>query len=113
MLEKGQIGRSYNIGGENEMTNLDLVKRLCAILDRQRPGAKPYADLITFVTDRPGHDRRYAIDPARIRAELGWRPSHTPDTGLEQTVKWYLDNEPWWQALRARQGVGERLGAAK
>ena len=113
VLEKGQIGRSYNIGGENEMTNLDLVKKLCAILDRLRPGPRPYADLITFVTDRPGHDRRYAIDPERIRTELGWRPSHTPETGLEQTVTWYLENEPWWQALRARKGVGERLGAAK
>ncbi len=113
VLEKGQIGRSYNIGGENEMTNLDLVKKLCAILDRLRPGPRPYADLITFVTDRPGHDRRYAIDPERIRTELGWSPSHTPETGLEQTVTWYLENEPWWQALRARKGVGERLGAAK
>ena len=113
VLEKGQIGRSYNIGGENEMTNLDLVKKLCGILDRLRPGPRPYADLITFVTDRPGHDRRYAIDPERIRTELGWSPSHTPETGLEQTVTWYLENEPWWQALRARKGVGERLGAAK
>ncbi|RYH10983.1 dTDP-glucose 4,6-dehydratase [Tropicimonas sp. IMCC6043] len=113
VLEKGAFGRSYNIGGENEMTNLDLVRMLCTILDRLRPGAQPYADLITFVTDRPGHDRRYAIDPARIRAELGWRPSHTPETGLEQTVRWYLDNEPWWRKLQARTGVGERLGVAK
>ncbi|MFV0359686.1 dTDP-glucose 4,6-dehydratase [Tropicimonas sp.] len=113
VLEKGPVGRSYNIGGENEMTNLELVQRLCAILDRLRPGPAPYADLITFVADRPGHDRRYAIDPARIRAELGWRPSHTPETGLEQTVAWYLDNETWWRALQARKGVGERLGAAR
>ncbi len=113
VLEKGEIGRSYNIGGENEMTNLDLVKMLCAILDRLKPGETPYADLITFVTDRPGHDRRYAIDPTRIREELNWRPSYTPETGLEQTVQWYLDNDVWLQTLQARSGVGERLGIAK
>ncbi len=110
VLEKGELGRSYNIGGENEMTNLDLVKMLCAILDRLKPGKTPYADLITFVTDRPGHDRRYAIDPARIRNELSWRPSYTPETGLEQTVQWYLDNGEWFAALRDRSGVGARLG---
>ncbi|NDR55561.1 dTDP-glucose 4,6-dehydratase [Aliiruegeria sabulilitoris] len=113
VLEKGELGRSYNIGGENEMTNLDLVKMLCSVLDMLRPGARPYDELITFVTDRPGHDRRYAIDPSRIRKELNWRPSHTPETGLEQTVQWYLDNEDWWKKLQARQGVGERLGVSK
>ncbi|MDV7141157.1 dTDP-glucose 4,6-dehydratase [Tropicimonas sp. TH_r6] len=113
VLEKGELGRSYNIGGENEMTNLDLVRMLCAVLDRLKPGEAPYADLITFVTDRPGHDARYAIDPTRIREELNWRPSHTPETGLEQTVQWYLDNEDWWKALQARAGVGERLGVSK
>lgn len=113
VLEKGELGRSYNIGGENEMTNLDLVRMLCAILDRLKPGNAPYADLITFVTDRPGHDRRYAIDPTRIREELNWRPSYTPETGLEQTVQWYLDNESWLNALLARSGVGERLGVAE
>lgn len=112
VLQNGQIGRSYNIGGENEMTNLDLVKMLCAILDRLKPGKTPYADLITFVTDRPGHDRRYAIDPARIREELDWRPSYTPETGLEQTVQWYLDNTAWLNALKERSGVGKRLGIA-
>jgi dTDP-glucose 4,6-dehydratase len=112
VLAKGEIGRTYNIGGENERSNLDLVKTLCGILDRKRPRAdgKPYADQIEFVTDRPGHDARYAIDPARIRAELGWRPSVTVDEGLERTVQWYLDNEEWWRALQARKGVGERLG---
>ena len=113
VMEKGELGRSYNIGGENEMTNLDLVTMLCGVLDRLQPANAPYADLITFVTDRPGHDRRYAIDPQRIRTELNWRPSHTPETGLEQTVQWYLDNSEWWQALQARSGVGERLGTAK
>ncbi|GAB4274796.1 MAG: dTDP-glucose 4,6-dehydratase [Pararhodobacter sp.] len=114
VLEKGQIGRSYNIGGENERSNLELVKTLCAILDRKRPRAQgSYADQITFVADRPGHDARYAIDPTRIRTELGWRPSMTVEEGLERTVQWYLDNEHWWRPLQARQGVGQRLGVAK
>ncbi|MGX9357545.1 dTDP-glucose 4,6-dehydratase [Roseobacteraceae bacterium S113] len=110
VLETGANGRSYNIGGENERTNLELVQTLCAILDRLKPGAAPYGDLITYVTDRPGHDARYAIDPTRIRDELGWRPSVTVEEGLEKTVQWYLDNEAWWRALQDRDGVGERLG---
>jgi dTDP-glucose 4,6-dehydratase len=111
VLAKGAVGRSYNIGGENERTNLELVKTLCGILDRLRPrdGGR-YADLITFVTDRPGHDARYAIDPSRIRDELGWRPSVTVEEGLEKTVQWYLDNESWWKPLLNRTGVGQRLG---
>ncbi len=111
VLEKGRAGRSYNIGGEAEARNIDLVRRICAILDRVRPGGAPHARLIEFVADRPGHDARYAIDPARIRAELGWRPTVTLDEGLERTVGWYLGNEPWWRALQGRAGVGERLGA--
>lgn len=111
VVAKGQVGRSYNIGGENERTNLDLVRTLCAILDRKRPkAAGSYADQITFVTDRPGHDARYAIDPSRIRDELGWRPSVTVEEGLERTVDWYLANESWWRALQDRDGVGQRLG---
>ena len=111
VLEKGALGRSYNIGGENERTNLDLVRTLCAILDRLRPkAAGSYADQIAFVADRPGHDARYAIDPTRIRTELGWRPSVTVEEGLERTVRWYLDNEAWWRPLLDRQGVGQRLG---
>jgi dTDP-glucose 4,6-dehydratase len=111
VLEKGAPGRSYNIGGENERTNLELVKTLCAILDDKRPKARgSYADQIAFVTDRPGHDARYAIDPTRIREELGWRPSVTVEEGLARTVQWYLDNEDWWRALQGRDGVGERLG---
>lgn len=110
VVQKGAVGRSYNIGGENEASNLDLVTTICAILDRLKPGATPYADLITYVTDRPGHDARYAIDPTRIRTELGWRPSVTVEQGLEKTVQWYLDNEAWWQALLSRDGVGQRLG---
>jgi dTDP-glucose 4,6-dehydratase len=111
VLEKGTLGRSYNIGGQNERTNLELVKTLCGILDYLHPRDEgSYADLITFVTDRPGHDARYAIDPSRIRNELGWRPSVTVEEGLEKTVQWYLDNENWWRPLLGRTGVGERLG---
>jgi len=111
VLEKGAIGQSYNIGGENERTNLELVQTLCKILDRLKPrNTGTYADLITFVQDRPGHDARYAIDPSRIRDELGWRPSVTVEEGLEKTVQWYLDNEDWWKLLQSRSGVGERLG---
>jgi dTDP-glucose 4,6-dehydratase len=111
VLEKGENGRSYNIGGENELRNIDLVRSICAILDQKRP--KPqgsYADQMTFVTDRPGHDARYAIDPRRIRDELGWRPSVTAEQGLERTVQWYLENETWWRPLLERSGVGDRLG---
>ena len=111
VLEKGALGRSYNIGGENERSNLELVRTLCAILDEKQPKASgSYADQITFVTDRPGHDARYAIDPTRIRQELGWRPSVTVEEGLARTVDWYLANEGWWRPLQARQGVGQRLG---
>lgn len=112
VVKKGVVGRTYNIGGENERTNLQLVQTLCGILDELRPrSAGSYADLITFVTDRPGHDARYAIDPTRIREELGWRPSVTVEEGLRKTVRWYLDNESWWRPLLNRHRVGERIGA--
>ncbi|EAQ22953.1 dTDP-glucose 4,6-dehydratase [Roseovarius sp. 217] len=112
VLEQGVPGRSYNIGGENERSNLDLVRTLCTILDAlcTRSDGASYAEQITFVTDRPGHDARYAIDPSRIRDELGWRPSVTVEEGLRRTVAWYLENESWWRALEAREGVGKRLG---
>ena len=110
VLERGRVGRSYNIGGENEAKNIDLVRMICAILDRERPVDRPYSSLISFVTDRPGHDLRYAIDPTRIRQELGWRPSVTLEQGLERTVRWYLDNEAWWRPLLKvaleRRGTG-------
>lgn len=112
VLEKGAVGRSYNIGGENEARNIDLVRTICATLDELRPAARPYAEQIRFVTDRPGHDRRYAIDPTRIRTELGWRPSVTVEEGLRRTVRWYLENESWWRPLLERDGVGKRLGVA-
>lgn len=112
VVQKGVVGRSYNIGGENERSNLELVQTLCRILDDLRPASAPYEEQITFVTDRPGHDARYAIDPTRIRTELGWRPSVTVEEGLRRTVAWYLDNEDWWRPLLKRDGVGKRLGAA-
>ncbi len=110
VLRKGGVGRSYNIGGENEIKNIDLVLMICAILDSKRPEHAPHADLVTFVADRPGHDLRYAINPERISGELGWRPSVTVEEGLERTVTWYLSNSDWWSALQNRAGVGERLG---
>lgn len=110
VLQRGTPGRQYNIGGGNEARNIDLVRMICAILDDLRPRAAPYADLITFVADRPGHDLRYAIDGSRIAQELGWTPRVGLQDGLERTVRWYLENEPWWRALAARDGVGQRLG---
>lgn len=114
VLEKGQLGRSYNIGGHNERRNIDLVQAICGILDREHPkNTGSYADQIVFVTDRPGHDARYAIDATRIHEELGWRPKVTLEEGLERTVRWYLENQDWWRKLQDRKGVGERLGVQK
>ena len=111
VLTKGQSGRSYNIGGENEALNIDIVYKICAILDRLRLGAHPYSDLIYFMADRPEHDKRYAIDPARIQNELGWRPTVTLEQGLQQTVRWYLENETWWRALQTARGSVTGLGS--
>lgn len=111
VLEKGQLGRSYNIGGENELTNLQVAETILDILDEKRPKRTgSYKDQITFLPDRPGHDMRYAMDSARIRTELGWRPSVRIEEGLARTVQWYLENEAWWSALQTREGVGKRLG---
>ncbi|WP_127112539.1 dTDP-glucose 4,6-dehydratase [Shimia sediminis] len=110
VLKSGETGRTYNIGGENEVGNLDLAHMICAILDELRPATNPYRDLIRLVADRPGHDLRYAIDPTRIRQELGWQPSISLENGLRKTVEWYLDNETWWRPLQSRSGVGQRLG---
>ena len=112
VLTQGQVGRTYAIGGQNEARNIDLVQMICTLMDEMHPSGAPHARLITFVTDRPGHDARYAIDPSRISAELGWQPSVTLAEGLRKTVRWYLDNEAWWQPLLARHGVGKRLGTA-
>jgi dTDP-glucose 4,6-dehydratase len=110
VLERGAVGRTYAIGGENEARNIDLVRLICAIMDDMRPEGAPHDRLIAFVEDRPGHDLRYAIDPSRIREELGWRPSVTLEEGLRRTVRWYLDREDWWRPLLGRDGVGRRLG---
>jgi len=112
VLARGAVGRSYNIGGENEARNIDLVMMICDLLDQHRPDAAPHAELITYVADRPGHDLRYAIDPTRIRDELGWRPSVSVEQGLAKTVAWYLANPDWWRPLLDHDGVGTRLGTA-
>ncbi|MDA5093079.1 dTDP-glucose 4,6-dehydratase [Aliiroseovarius sp. KMU-50] len=113
VAEKGALGRTYAIGGENERTNLELVHSLCAILDQMRPKVSGhYMDQIEFVPDRPGHDARYSIDPSRIRNELGWRPSVTVEEGLKKTVDWYLTNEDWWRKLLSRHDVSKRLGVS-
>ncbi|MBN9332123.1 dTDP-glucose 4,6-dehydratase [Devosia sp.] len=106
---RGRPGETYNVGGRNERRNIDVVLSICAILDDLRPDAAPRSDLIAFVEDRPGHDARYAIDATRLETELGWRASYTFDSGIEQTIRWYLDNDWWWTPLRARH-AGERLG---
>jgi dTDP-glucose 4,6-dehydratase len=114
VLERGRIGESYNLGGRRERTNLDLVERLCAILDRVRPRAsgKPHRERIAFVTDRPGHDQRYAMDPSKIERELGWSCRIDFEQGLQETVGWYVDNRHWWEAIRKRRYGGHRLGLA-
>lgn len=114
-VEQGVPGRTYNIGGRNERTNLQVVETICAILNEYKPlpadhNCSRYEELITFVADRPGHDQRYAIDATRIETELGWRARENFDTGLRKTVKWYLGNEWWWGPLRAERYAGERLG---
>ncbi len=110
IVTEGQAGRRYNVGGRNERRNIDVVRAICAALDRLRPEGAPHDRLIAYVADRPGHDARYAIDATRLESELGWRASETFDTGIEKTVRWYLDNEWWWRPLRQRVYGGERLG---
>ncbi len=107
---RGRVGESYNIGGNAEARNIDIVERICALMDEMAPEGAPHARLIGFVTDRPGHDFRYAIDASKIRDELGWTPSVTLDEGLRRTVRWYLDNRDWWQSIQARGHKLERLG---
>jgi len=108
---KGVPGETYNVGGHNERTNLEVVKTVCAILDELRPSPDgKYERLITYVTDRPGHDLRYAIDPTKLMSELGWKPEENFDTGIRKTVQWYLDNEWWWGPIHAKRYAGQRLG---
>jgi dTDP-glucose 4,6-dehydratase len=114
VMEQGRLGETYNIGGHNEMKNIDVVKTLCRQLDKkveQYPeGVTKYEDLISFVTDRPGHDQRYAIDAGKIKRELGWEPRETFETGLAKTIDWYLDNQAWCEHVRDGSYQGERLG---
>ncbi len=115
VLEAGKVGETYNIGGWNEKTNLEVVRTLCAVLDELKPriDGKKYAEQITFVKDRPGHDRRYAIDARKIERELGWKPQETFETGIRKTVQWYLDNQTWVEGVTSgayRQWVGQHYG---
>ena len=110
VLERGRVGETYLLGGRAVRNNLAVVNALCAAFDRVRPDAGPHERLITFVADRPGHDRRYAIDCAKAEAELGWRPEKVFEEALVETVRWYLDNEAWWRPIREGRYQGERLG---
>ncbi|WP_019918780.1 dTDP-glucose 4,6-dehydratase [Methyloversatilis discipulorum] len=116
VLARGRLGETYNIGGWNEKPNIDIVRTVCALLDEMKPDASgPYERLITYVKDRPGHDRRYAIDARKIERELGWRPAETFDTGIRKTVRWYLDNQPWVQDVLSggyRDWVSKQYGGA-
>jgi dTDP-glucose 4,6-dehydratase len=113
IASKGRVGEKYNVGGRNERRNIDVVKRICAIMDALRPEHGPHEKLINFVTDRPGHDARYAIDASKLETELGWKASEDFDSGIEKTVRWYLTNEWWWKPLRSEVYSGERLGVLK
>jgi len=112
VFEAGTPGETYNIGGNAEQRNIDVVRTICAALDREVPRAdgRPYAEQITFVADRPGHDQRYAIDASKIRRELGWEPLQTFESGIAQTVRWYLDNRDWWGDILSRRYDTQRLG---
>jgi len=100
VLNKGCLGETYNIGGCNEWTNINIVHAVCKLVDELRPGDKPKSDLVTFIKDRAGHDRRYAIDATRMSVELGWQPEYTFESGIAETVRWYLSNEGWWERIR-------------
>ncbi|MDI7776365.1 dTDP-glucose 4,6-dehydratase [Asticcacaulis sp. EMRT-3] len=113
ICSKGRLGETYNVGGRNERTNMEVVNRICAIMDELAPKSHPHTDLITFVTDRPGHDHRYAIDATKLETELGWKAQENFDSGIRKTVAWYLANEAWWAPLRGGVYTGERLGVLK
>ena len=115
VLENGKLGEVYNVGGHNEMANLNVVKTICKLLDEMTPDAphKPHESLITFVKDRPGHDRRYAIDAGKLQRKLGWKPEETFETGIRKTIQWYLDNREWVQRVSSGDYQGERLGLSK
>ena len=109
IAERGRVGETYNVGGRNERRNIDVVNRICELMDQLRPRDTSHSRLITYVADRPGHDARYAIDATKLETELGWRAQENFDSGIEKTVRWYLENEWWWQPLRKDYG-GNRLG---
>jgi dTDP-glucose 4,6-dehydratase len=113
IASRGRLGEKYNVGGRNERRNIDVVKRICALMDQYAPDGQPHERLISYVTDRPGHDARYAIDATKLETELGWKAQENFDTGIEKTVKWYLENRWWWQPLREGVYSGERLGVLK
>ncbi len=112
IAERGRVGETYNVGGRNERRNIDVVKRICSLMDGLRPSGKPHDSLIQYVTDRPGHDARYAIDATKLETELGWKAQENFDSGIEKTVRWYIDNEWWWATLR-KGYAGQRLGIIK
>jgi dTDP-glucose 4,6-dehydratase len=112
--QRGAAGETYNIGARSERANLDVVKSICKLLDEMQPSSRePREKLITFVPDRPGHDRRYAIDPSKIERELGWRPEHDFETGLAKTVRWYVDNQGWWRSILKRGYTTKRVGLGR
>jgi dTDP-glucose 4,6-dehydratase len=113
ILTKGRLGEKYNVGGRNEKTNLDVVHAICDTLDQLRPAQAPRRRLVSFVSDRPGHDHRYAIDATKLESELGWRAQENFTSGLQKTITWYLDNRAWWEPLRKDVYSGERLGLIK
>ncbi len=110
ILERGEPGETYCVGARSERTNLHVVKTICAIMDRLRPQSAPHDRLVTYVADRPGHDRRYAIDSTKVERDIGWAPSRSFEQALEETVAWYLANEDWWRPIREGRYRGERLG---
>jgi dTDP-glucose 4,6-dehydratase len=110
VVTKGRVGEVYNIGGDAERQNIEVVRAICGLLDEFVSPGNPTEDLITYVTDRPGHDARYAMDTTKISTELGWKPEETFESGLRQTVQWYLENKPWWDSIRSGHYAGERLG---
>jgi dTDP-glucose 4,6-dehydratase len=112
LLERGVPGATYNIGARNEQRNIDVVRQICACLDQLRAAEKPHDRLITFVTDRPGHDQRYAVDATKLETELGWRPNETFESGIQKTVRWYLERSDWWKPLRENVYSGDRIGAS-
>src|SRR5271166_5854588 len=110
ILTKGRPGETYNVGGRNERTNLEVVRAICRVLDEVKPAGSPHERYIAYVTDRPGHDHRYAIDASKLESELGWQAEETFISGLTKTVSWYLDNDWWWRPLREQVYTGERIG---